>query len=385
MRAHITDRETLQTITPAQILAYLRCKGAEKADEWPDKATFWQYGRTELLVPLSTRFADYAQRVAELLAQLEKTEDRSQLLIVEDILRSGFDIIRIRNVSEDARQGMLNLMRGVEFVAKARDMLAAAACSAATHKSSYPGRRPQDADRFMEGVRFGKTEQGSFVLQLLAPVAPELYIQGRLDELPEEEPYERRVVPTLQSGLEALNLAAQRSEIDRDAAHFLEAAPQGLTSNLCDAVTGMYDSLQPQYIEVGITYSANRRRPRPLARISVDSGYIPLIREASAYIRASGHEQEEAQLVRGYVVRLASEDPASSGEIAVKDLMTRHPRLLKVELPEEEYKKALSAHEARQLVELSGTITRTGRDFRLVPDAPLAIVEAPADAPADLR
>ncbi len=385
MRAHITDRETLQTITPAQILAYLRCKGAEKADEWPDKATFWQYGRTELLVPLSTRFADYAMRVAELLAQLEKTEDRSQLLIVEDILRSGFDIIRIRNVSEDARQGMLNLMRGVEFVAKARDMLAAAACSAATHKSSYPGRRPQDADRFMEGVRFGKTEQGSFVLQLLAPVAPELYIQGRLDELPEEEPYERRVVPTLQSGLEALNLAAQRSEIDRDAAHFLEAAPQGLTSNLCDAVTGMYDSLQPQYIEVGITYSANRRRPRPLARISVDSGYIPLIREASAYIRASGHEQEEAQLVRGYVVRLASEDPASSGEIAVKDLMTRHPRLLKVELPEEEYKKALSAHEARQLVELSGTITRTGRDFRLVPDAPLAIVEAPADAPADLR
>ena len=51
MRAHITDRETLQTITPAQILAYLRCKGAEKADEWPDKATFWRYGGTELLVP----------------------------------------------------------------------------------------------------------------------------------------------------------------------------------------------------------------------------------------------------------------------------------------------------------------------------------------------
>ena len=89
--------------------------------------------------------------------------------------------------------------------------------------------------------------------------------------------------------------------------------------------------------------------------------------------------------MRGYVVRLASEDPSASGEIAVKDLMTRHPRLLKVELPKDEYKKALSAHKAKQLVELSGTITRTGRDFRLVPDAPLAIVEAPADAPADLR
>ena len=385
MRARITDKETLQHITPAQILAYLRCKGAEKADEWPDKATFWRYGGTELLVPLSTRFADYAQRVADLLAQLEKTEDRSQLMIVEDILRSGFDVIRVRSVSEDTRQGTLDLLRSVDFVAGARDMLFAAACSAATHKSSYTGRRPQDADRFMKGVRFGRTEQGSFVLQLLAPVAPELYTQGRLDGLPEEEPYERRVVPTLQSGLEALNLAAQRSEIDRDAAHFLEAAPQGLTSNLCDAVAGMYDSLQPRYIEVGITYSANRRRPRPLARISVDSGYIPVIREASEHIRAAGHEQEEAQLVRGYVVRLTSEDPSASGEIAVKDLMTRHPRLLKVELPEDEYKKALSAHKAKQLVELSGIVTRTGRDFRLVPDAPLAIVEVPADDPVEVR
>jgi hypothetical protein len=380
MRAHITDKESLQSITPVQILAYIRSRGAKKTDDFCGKAAIFQYGEAELLIPLEMHYADYALRVADILSILEKTEDRSQLLIAEDITRSSFDVIRVRNVSEDTRQGTLSLLRSVEFVESARDMLSAAACFAATRKSSYPGRRPQDADRFMESVRFGKTEHGSFILQLLAPVTPELYTQEALLKDPyEEEPYERRVVPTLQSGLDALKDAAKNSEMDPDASHFLNAVSKGVTSNLCEAIIGMYESLKPQYIEVGITYSANRRKPRPLARISVDSGHIPIIKEAAACIKASGPESEEGQLVRGYVVRLASEPPMETGEIAIRDLMTPTPRLLRVGLPQKDYQKALDAHKNKQIVEISGTITKSGHSSRLVPDTSLTIVEAPAD------
>lgn len=376
VKVRITDKETFQRITPAQLLAYLRSKGARKTDEIPGKADIWLYSGEEFLIPQAMFFADYALRVADVVYQLEKLENRSQLMIVDDIKHSGFDVIRIRNVSDDTRQGTLKLVRSVAFMSYARDLLVAAACSAATHKSSYPGRRPQDAENFLDSIRFGKTEQGSFVLQFLAPVAPALHTQGMLlDEPSDEQPYERRVVPTLQSGLEAMNLAAQRSEMDQDVSHFFTAIPQGLTSNLCDAVTGMYDSLQPQYIEIGITYSINRRQPRPLARISVDSGYIPLIREASTYLRTSGMEPEDAQLVRGYVVRLASEDPAESGEITIKDLMTPRPRLLVVELSGNDYEKAIEAHHNKHVVELSGTIFKTGRTLRLAADTPLTLME----------
>ena len=385
MKAHITDKEALQSIIPAQISAYLRSKGAKKTGELRGKAVIYQYDDAELLVPMETRYTDYGIRVAEILSILEKAEDRSQLMIVEDIMHSGFDVIRVRDVSEDTRQGTLSLLRSVKFVESARDMLSAAACFAATRKSSYPGRRPQDADLFMEGVRFGKTEHGSFVLQLLAPVAPEFYTQEKLLEDPyEEEPYERRVVPTLQSGLEALKDAAKSSEMDPDVSHFSDAVHKGVTSNLCDAVIGMYESLKPQYIEVGITYSANRLKPRPLARISVDSGYIPIIKEAAAYIKDSGPEQEEGQLVRGYVVRLASEPPMEFGEIAIRDLMTPTPRLLRVGLSQNDYQKALDAHRAKQIVEISGTITKSGHSSRLVPDTSLTIVEAPADEQSDI-
>ncbi len=373
MKARISDKHVLRSISPAQIMAYLRSKGAVQVGEYSGKATIWQYGSEELLVPLGVHFADYASRIADIFASLEREEDRSQLLIEADLRHSGFDVIRVRNVSEDTRDGSLNIMRSVDFVAQTRDLLLAAACSAATHKISYPGRKPQDAERFMENVRFAQTAQGSFILQLLSPVVPELNVQGMLVDMPGDLPYEKRVVPTLQSGLEALNTAARRASEDNELEHFQQAACVGLTTNLCDAITNLYESLKPQYIKVDITYSANRRESRPLACVSVDAGYIPLIRKASAAIKAI--EPEIAQYVRGIVVELLSEDPVEAGKIKIRDLTASRPRLLTVELSAIDYQQAITAHASRQLVELSGTVVRSGRNLYLKAASPLTIVE----------
>lgn len=373
MRVHISDKQVLQSLTPAQVMAYLRSRGARQVDKFSGKAAVWNYGDEELLVPLATRFADYAARMADILASLEREESRSQLQILTDLQNSGFDVVRVRNVSEDTRTGTLNFMRSVDFVAQTRDLLLAAACSAATHKISYPGRKPQDAERFMDSVRFGQTVQGSFVLQILSPVAPELRKQGSLLDQTEELPYERRVIPTLQSGLEALNSAVQQASNDINLDHFQQAAPQGLTTNLCDALAGLYDSLKPQYIEFSITYSINRQQTRPLARISVDAGYIPLIREASARIKDT--EPEPDQIVRGLVTGLESDNPRETGVIKIKDVMASRPRLLLVELSGADYTRAHTAHINRQLVELTGTVVKSGRTLRLVADSPLTIVE----------
>lgn len=371
MRVRISDKQALQSITPAQLMAYLRGKDTTICDIYPNKAIIWQYGNEELLVPLDTHFADYPARMADILAALEREEDRSQLLIEADLRYSGFDVIRVRNVSEDTRDGSLNIMRSVDFMSQTRDLLLAAACSAATHKISYPGRKPQDAERFMDSVRFAQTAHGSFILQLLAPVAPDLNVQDALVDIPEALPYEKRVVPTLQSGLEALNIAAQMASYDSRLEHFQQAA-SGLTTNLCDAVTALHESLKPQYIEIGISYSANRRQQRPLARISVDAGYMPLIREASAAIKAT--EPEPEQVVRGLVMGLESPDPVETGVIKIRDIMASHPRVLQVQLAGEDYLQAITAHRDKLLVEISGTVVKAGRGQRLLATSPLSII-----------
>ncbi len=372
MRVHISDRQVLLSLSPAQITAYLRGKGAECLDELPGKATVWQYVEEELLVPLSTHFADYASRVADLLAALERAEKRSQILIEADLRLSGFDVIRVKNGSEDARNGTLSLVRSADFLAKSRDLLLAAACSSATRRISCPGRKPKSAERFMETLRLGQTAAGSFLLEILAPVSPDLKARAALPDLPEVMPYEKTVVPVLQSGLEALNTAAQNASLDGTLDHFLKAAPLGLSTDLCDAVAALSESQGTRSVEVEISYSRNRRQPLPPARVSVDAGYIPLIREASAAIKAAAPEPE--QVVRGMVLSVESEEPVETGIIRIKDVMASRPRVLQVQLAGRDYRQAIAARRQKQMVEISGTVIRSKRGALLVPESPLSIL-----------
>lgn len=374
MKVHVSDKNCLQAITPGQISAYLRSKGGEKVDEYQGKATIWKYDKEELLVPLTTHFADYASCVSIILQVLEHKENRSQYAIMTDLNNIGYDVIRVTNKSSDAQNCTLDLISSIDFVSNTRDMIRAAAYSAATHKICYLGRKPQKAEEFLKTVRFGQTERGSFTLQLLSPVVPTL--SDELSETSESECYERCVVPTLQSGLEAMNEAAQTASIENTLAPFIDAANRGLTTNLCDAVCAMHDSLNPEYIEVEITYSPNRLIAQKVAHIVVDRSYLPTIKEASSKIKA--REPEPEQLIRGQVTKLESNDPQGHGEIKIRDVMTAQPRVLSVSLDGEDYQKAISAHQSHQLVELSGIVTKSGRMLKLIPYGPLEII--PEDA-----
>ena len=376
MKVRIADSEALKKITPSQILTYLKSKGAKKTDLFEGKAAIFAYKDNELLVPLASHYSDYALRMADIMSCLEKIEDRSQLEILEDIVCSGFDIIRLSFVSANEQPKKLNLKQSALFIHQAHDLMLAAACSAANHRCVYQGRHPLDADCFMQGVRLGQTDYGSFSVKVLAPVAPEL--KTLPDGEIKEESYERLVVPTLESGLEALNRAARRSGLDHDIAHFLDAVQDGVSSNLCEAISGMFDQIA-EYLEVGISYSANRLKPRPMASIRIDAGYIPIIREAAAQMVALYRGPEDGQLVRGYVVRLASAKAEEGRAITVKDVMTKRPRHLKVILSDEDYQKAGIAYHEKNLVELSGSIIRSGRTQELVPNSPLKIIALDGD------
>ena len=209
MQASITDVSALTALTPLQISAYLSARGAVVRGKYKNKASIWSYGDDQILLPLSKGIGGYAEAISNILTTIAEKEERSQLQIYKDVQISGFDVIRVRNDSEETKTGTLNLMGSVDFVAAARDMLLAAACSASSHKLRYASRKPQEALDYMETVKLGQTEYGSFVITLLSPVSPVFKQQNCLIEMEEDLPYEKKVVPTLNSGLLTLDKAAQ--------------------------------------------------------------------------------------------------------------------------------------------------------------------------------
>ena len=237
MRARITDSAALRKISPSQIMAYLRSEGAKQVGKFSDKAAIWTLGKEEFLVPLAAEFADYAYRVADILAALERVEERSQLEIMDDLQEVGFDVVRIGRFPRDETSEAPGIMRAVDFLAHARDLLMAAA----TRMACSPAKRSQDAERFMQSVRLAKMEGYGFAVRLLAPVTP---VRKSTDSTAEPYAlYERSVVPILQESLETLCLAEQKAREGGSAELFEKSAAREDLAKLCAALTGIRKAL----------------------------------------------------------------------------------------------------------------------------------------------
>ena len=81
----------------------------------------------------------------------------------------------------DIERGNVGFEAGVNLFEKARDLMMAAACSAIETKAVHPNRKPDKASRYLRNIRLGQTEMGSFVVQIISRVSPELEHRGQLD------------------------------------------------------------------------------------------------------------------------------------------------------------------------------------------------------------
>lgn len=96
--------------------------------------------------------------------------------------------------------------------------------------------------------------------------------------------------------------------------------------------------------------------------------------EASFVLPQAELWENEKLRIQGYVIGLYNDESKRKREVKIK-AVSLASRLLLVELPDEDYSRAIMAHINRKLVELTGTVVKSGRTLRLIADSPLIIVE----------
>ena len=89
-------------------------------------------------------------------------------------------------------------------------MMMAVACAAALPgRPSYGPRVPSAAAEYLDGVRIGQTEPGSYVITVISDVAvPEQQALVADETMHVDVPFERRVTTTLVEALAAAQVAA---------------------------------------------------------------------------------------------------------------------------------------------------------------------------------
>ena len=128
-------------------------------------------GRPEIIVPRTDLVADYASAVSRLIEVFARFTDRDALGVYRDLAAADRDVVRLR-VRGTESDGSVALDTGVRIVAQARDMLLAAACAARSPQPVYRAGASREAGDYLRRVKLGQTEQGSWVVTLLAPMPP---------------------------------------------------------------------------------------------------------------------------------------------------------------------------------------------------------------------
>jgi hypothetical protein len=320
----------------------------------------------EVSIPLVPTFRDFALRMGDVLHVLEVVEERSQLEILRDLFITSADVIRVRLTDHELADGTVPIEDGAQFFAKAKDMMLAAACSAAGPRAYFPSRKPHRATEYLRRTRLGQTEQGSFVLTIISHVPPSL--AGKNGELFEpEEPFERRVTQTLAHALGAVRRAAEDAASTGQVASFVDAVSQGVSANLCDAIVGLGRCSEVDR-NLALDFSWARSRPVPPAVFESNSIFfpadaLPVIEEAGHHLKEAS-PQEEFEAI-GPVVRLERAEGAATGKVTIHCFIDGQPRKVALELSDPDYHLAVTAHDHGQTVRCGGVLVREGRSLRL--------------------
>lgn len=361
MKVQIRDKDALAAVSPAALSAYARTLGWTRDEPWQDIADIYiGDGLPEILVPNTSAIGDFESAVATLIGTFSEVTGQNQLSVFRNLITADRDIIRVRATDSD-HDGSLTVSAGADLVCAARDLILAAACSLHDPKPLYRTGSNKIANDYLQGVRLGQTEHGSFAITLLSPsVSPPIQMSQTDDLNLADQPFERMVTYRF-----AEALAAARQAIDdtnrgfEDA--FQHAVGKGVSANLCESLAMLTKALSK--FEVSVSWASTWLANRPQAVEGFSKHDEPILKQASRAYRNRLPVPNETLI--GYVPRLNSGKHETGGTITFHAKVDGVNRSVTALLPHDQYRQAIRAHDEKATVVLRGDLERKGDRWHL--------------------
>lgn len=358
--------EFIQDVSPFGLEQYLVYNGWQLTGQLDGRAKIWhrpeeKYCDLEVLQPLDESLRDYSQRLSEAIRVLMEYEGRPAQKIIKELGNFDSDIVKIRVISPDVENGAIPLDDGVMLFEKAKDLLVSTTLSTFKKNRFFSGSWPAVVTDFMRSLKFGQTERGSYIVSILAPIAP--FTDVALPEV--ESSLTRAISYNLARCLKATKQALDEYEKDANVTIFENAVLHGVSANLCDAIIGMSGISQSRDVEISIELALLEKDTQKIPKIhTFSSVQMPTLKVASEYFK--GNFVLKNFEVCGLVVRMDHESTDEFGNIRVAALVNGVERNIAIQLTLNEYWMAFDAHKANSQVICIGDLHVTPRSASLL-------------------
>lgn len=356
----------LTSVSLHDFRAYLECTGWMQNGTIPNVASIWHRSEqsddgAEILLPESQIVRDYWDGLLDAVVKLARFERKATEQMVQELSTFFCDQVSIRVIADDVEGGTIPLVDGVKLNEKGRDLMVAAVLSTVSKRRNFSGTRPAEATVYLSGLRLGQTEIGSYVVNIITPVARRQEAQREL----EDTPFGRVVTTNLALGLHALCSAVRTYDDNPSRSELDDAVAKGASANMCDALIGLSGEHQQRAFSISLSLSKDVQYGGDVPRLfdfRVED--VRTLREMANYYR--DNYVRTGFTAEGFVKKL-DRDPASDiGFITITADVNGFEKNIEFELAEEQYKVAIRAHEDRKLVTCKGDLHVSPRRAKLL-------------------
>lgn len=362
------DPSTLRALSPHAVAAYLKSKGWVDQGRWGEFALLFARDcdgkRSEAVVPTKPTILDFGRRMAELLHDVAEAEDRPQSQVLYDFVAAPFDVLRIRARDAD-EYGAISLNAGCSLVEDGRNLFVTAAIQTASPRprAVVRGRRPDEANAYLERVRLGQTERGSFGLTLLSPYSFDPADQSATQALllDDRPPFARRVAINLAKALQRVGQALEQS-IGADTSVFGNFVSDGVSAKLCATLARLAD--RGGGTDVSVSWSP--QKPLPASpTLSLQRSDAAILKEAAAILSAAA--EPETVLLVGTVLGITEQRDQFDGTVILHVNIDGRPRSVRTRFADSDRDTVFEAFRGKTdlLMTVEGELVTEGRHLRL--------------------
>ncbi len=378
MRASIQDNFALSALSPSALAAYARSLGWTKTEAFGEHSDVYAAGNLpEIILPRTQDLGDYAQVVSQLISVFASVSDLDEIALHKHLATVDRDALRLR-VNDPQENGSIPVAAGLNLISGAQELILAVACSHYEPRPVYRAGANSAATEYLNEVRLGQTEHGSFVLTMLSPVVPQRLQPTLFEDLePDDDPIGRRMTKQLQSSLDAVRDAAESVVGGKDDA-FVLAVESGVSANLCEAIAKLVEPFTT--LEASIAWALTRPVDRVKSSFRFASADAAILKEAARALR--GRAPRPDVHLFGFVQRLKRDQDTVEGTVTLKTSLDGKSQSVTAVLDQPTYELAVQAHRDRSAIVMKGDLEAVGLRWQIyngqISDI-IAIVDAVQD------
>ena len=359
MKAIIRDDKALSAVSPMALAAYARATGWSEMEPYGDhSAVYAAEGLPEIILPRTQFLGDYTRVVSQLIGIFAEVGQVDEIALYRNLVMADRDVVRVRATGDD--DGAVPVNDGIDLIQGSRGMLLAAACSLKDPRPLYRAGANKEAGDYLNKVRLGQTEQGSFVVTLLTPaLAPPTQLS--LDPEWDDDPIERLISKRLVQALTATKEATEKT-VGGVANAFPDAVEYGISANLCEAIVQLVKPFPA--LDIKVVWALTRPTPDHSQSFRFSQDDTPILSEAARSFRSREPKLDERLF--GFVQRLKRDESEEDGTITLRASIDGKTGSVRAILNSYDYERAIQAHKDKAPVIAEGDLERAGQSWRLL-------------------